>query len=99
MYGNSYFAPSGLCKNKTIFHQYWKIISLALLCAVPHPFSAGPVLLIKPPCCQLGGNSAFAGHFFSTVPTESAVRDQFGKFQFEKWQFRKIAAEGQTGLF
>lgn len=89
MYENSYFTPSGLCQNKTTFHRYGEIISLALLCDVPHPFSAGPVLLMRPPCCEHGGNSAFAGHFFSTIPTKSAIKDRAGKFQFEKWQFGK----------
>lgn len=89
MYGNSYSTPSGLCQNKTTFPQYGEIISLALLCTVPHPFSAGPVLLMKPPCGEHGSNGAFAGHFFSTIPAKSAVGNQSGKFQFEKWQFRK----------
>lgn len=89
MYGNSYFAPSDLCQNKATFPQFWEIIYLAVHCAVPHAFSAGPVLLLKPPCCQLGGSSAFGGHFFYAIPVEFAVRDQTGKFQFEKWPFRK----------
>lgn len=89
MYGNSYLAPSGLCQNKTTFLQYWEIISLASLHTVSRPFSAGPVLLMRPPCSQLQGNSAFAGHFFSSIPSKLADSDQSGKLQSEKWQFRK----------
>lgn len=79
MYRNSYFAPSGLCQNKTTFLQYWEIISLASLHTISCPFSAGPVLLMGPPCCRLQGNSAFAGHFFSSIPanqlTETSLKN------------------------
>lgn len=81
MYGNSYFTPSGL------FLSVWGNYFLGI--TVPYPFSAGPVLLMKPPCCEHGGNSTFAGHLFSAIPTKSAVGDRSGKFPFEKWQFRK----------
>jgi len=89
MYGKVILHPQAFARTKPLFISYGGIISLALLCTVPHLFSAGPVLVIKPPCCERGGHSAFAGHFFSTVPTKSAVGDRSGKFLLEERQFSK----------